>query len=82
VLGQVQYPRAVPIPAREVLTVSKAISLAGGFGRFAKDSRVQLLRRGAQPATVDVRAVLASEAGASDPELRAGDTIFVPESRF
>lgn len=82
VLGQVQYPRAVPLPSREVLTVSKAISLAGGFGRYAKDSRVQLVRRGAQPQIVDVRAVLDGDKNASDPELKAGDTVFVPESRF
>lgn len=82
VLGQVQYPRAVPIPAREALTVSKAISLAGGFGRFAKTSKVQIVRRDTQPITVDVGAVLGGEAGASDPALRAGDTVFVPESRF
>lgn len=82
VLGQVQYPRAVPLPAREVLTVSKAISLAGGFGRFAKEGKVQLVRRGAQPQVVDVRAVLDGAADAVDPALKAGDTIFVPESRF
>jgi polysaccharide export outer membrane protein len=82
VLGQVQYPRAVPIPAREVLTVSKAISLAGGFGRFAKETKVQLVRRGAQPVIVDVRAVLDGEQGVEDPPLKAGDTVFVPESRF
>jgi polysaccharide export outer membrane protein len=82
VLGQVQYPRAVPIPAREVLTISKAISLAGGFGRYAKETKVQLVRKGAQPQVIDVRAALDGVAGASDPELKAGDTVFVPESRF
>lgn len=82
VLGQVQYPRAVPIPAREVLTVSKAISLAGGFGRYAKETRVQLVRKGAQPAVIDVRAALDGDKDAVDPELKAGDTVFVPESRF
>lgn len=82
VLGQVQYPRAVPLPSREVLTVSKAISLAGGFGRYAKEGSVQLVRRGSQPVVVDVKAVLDSRDGAQDPELRAGDTVFVPESRF
>lgn len=81
VLGQVQMPRAVSIPAHEHITVSKAISLAGGFGRYAKDSKVQLMRRGEAPRQVDVRAVLDGTA-AEDPELRAGDTIFVPESRF
>lgn len=82
VLGQVQYPRPVPIPSHELVTVSKAISFAGGFGRFAKDSKVQLIRRGAQPQVVDVRAVLDGSPGAKDPEVRAGDTVFVPESRF
>jgi len=82
VLGQVQYPRAVPLPSRERLTVSKAISIAGGFGRFAKESAVQLVRRGSQPVVVDIHAVLAGNDGAIDPELQAGDTVFVPESRF
>lgn len=82
VLGQVQYPRAVPLPSHEALTVSKAISLAGGFGRFAKDSKVQIVRRGAQPQVVDVHAVLEGRKDAVDPELKAGDTVFVPESRF
>lgn len=82
VLGQVANPRAVPMPTRESLTVSKAISLAGGFGRFAREGKVQLLRRDSQPQTIDVKAVLDGTAGAADPELRAGDTVFVPESRF
>lgn len=82
VLGEVQTPRAVPVPARESLTVSKAVSLAGGFGRFAKESRVQLLRRGAEPQVIDVRAILDGRSDVSDPVLRAGDTVFVPESRF
>jgi protein involved in polysaccharide export with SLBB domain len=70
----------VPVPADEHLTVSKAISLAGGFGRFARETSVQLVRRGEQPVVVDVQAVLAGRA--EDPVLRAGDTVFVPESRF
>ncbi len=82
VLGQVAYPRAVPLPTRERLTVSKAISLGGGFGRYARERAVQLVRRGEQPVTVDVRAVLDGSRDATDPELRAGDTVFVPESRF
>jgi len=81
VLGQVQNARAVPMPNNEALTVSKAISLAGGFSRFAKEDKVQLLRRGVPPQSIDVKALLAGDGG-SDPVLRAGDTIFVPESRF
>lgn len=82
VLGQVHTPQAVPVTSREVLTVSKAISLAGGFARFAKDSRVQILRPGQAALTVDVRAVLDGAKDAADPQLQAGDTVFVPESRF
>jgi polysaccharide biosynthesis/export protein len=82
VLGQVQAPRAIPLPAHERLTVSKAISLAGGFGRFARESHVQLVRAQQQPVIIDVRAVLNGSDGVVDPELRAGDTVFVPESRF
>lgn len=82
VLGQVQAPRAIPLPAHERLTVSKAISLAGGFGRFARESHVQLVRARQQPVVIDVRAVLDGRSGAADPELQAGDTVFIPESRF
>lgn len=82
VLGQVLRPGAVPLPARESLTVARAIALSGGFDRFARESRVHLLRPGHQPVVVDVRAVLEGQADAADPPLAAGDTVFVPESRF
>ena len=82
VLGQVLRPGAVPLPAREVLTVSRAIALTGGFDRFAREGRVHLLRPGQPPVVLDVRAVLEGQTGASDPPLTAGDTVFVPESRF
>lgn len=82
VLGEVQAPQAIPVPSREILTVSKSISLAGGFARFAKESRVQLVRPGQPAVTVDVRAVLDGNAGVADPQVHAGDTVFVPESRF
>lgn len=82
VLGQVEKPGALALPAREALTVSKAVSLAGGFGRFAREGKVQLVRPGAPPIVVDVPAVLEGRKGAEDPTLRAGDTVFVPESRF
>jgi polysaccharide export outer membrane protein len=82
VLGQVQRPGPVPVPAREPLTVSRALTLAGGFDRFAKETRVHLLRTGEPVRSLDLRAVLDGKAGAEDPVLRPGDTVFVPESRF
>lgn len=82
VIGMVQHPGPVIIPATEPLTVSKAISLTGGFEKFARQSEVQLIREGQKVETVDVRAVLTGGEGARDPRLLPGDTVFVPESRL
>jgi protein involved in polysaccharide export with SLBB domain len=82
VLGQVAHPGALPMPASELLTVSRAVTMAGGFDRFAKEGAVNLLRLGEPVRSLDVRAVLEGDPEAEDPTLKAGDTIFVPESRF
>lgn len=82
VLGRVQRPGALELPTQGRLTVSKAISMAGGFERFARDGAVQLLRGAERPVTIDVEAVLAGKDGHQDPVLQPGDTVFVPESRF
>jgi len=80
IFGQVRLPGAINLPSQERLTVAKAISIAGGFDRFAKQEEVQLLR-GGQVISTNVKAALEGKAGA-DQELRPGDTVFVPESRF
>jgi len=82
VLGQVTRPGPFPMPEQGPLTVSKAITTAGGFERFAKQSKVQVMRDGKRLAVVDVRKVLQGEQTESDIALRPGDTVFVPESRF
>ena len=82
VIGMVQKPGAVPLPATEPLTVSKAISLTGGFDKFARQSDVQVIRGGKRVEVVDMRAVLTGGKGANDPRLEPGDTIYVPESRL
>lgn len=81
IIGQVRRPGALNLPGQEALTVSKAISLAGGFDRFARQTDVQLIRSGEPVQTVDTRALLRGDGG-SDPQLKPGDTVFVPESRF
>jgi len=81
ILGQVKKPGALDLPGTEDLTVSKAISLAGGFERFGRQSEVQIIRGGKTMIIVDVKAVL-SGAKAEDPTLKPGDTVFVPETRF
>lgn len=82
VLGRVNRAGHVNLPSQERLTVSKAISLAGGFDRYARTGQVQLLRAGAPTVAVDVEALLAGDARTPDPELHPGDTVFVPASRF
>ena len=81
ILGQVKKPGAVDLPGAEDLTVSKAISIAGGFERFGRQSEVQVIRNGVTIKVVDVKAALAGS-HVEDPKLLPGDTIFVPETRF
>jgi polysaccharide export outer membrane protein len=82
IIGQVGKPGAVNLPSQEILTVSKAVSLAGGFGQYAKQADVQLMRSGKRVQVVDVRAILTGDTKIQDPVLEPGDTVFVPESRF
>lgn len=82
VLGRVQRPGPIALPTSEALTVSKAISMAGGFDRFARDGSVQLLRLAGPAVLVDVSAILGGRTGIDDPQLKPGDTVFVPQSRF
>lgn len=82
IIGQVGKPGAVNLPSQEVLTVSKAVSLAGGFSQYAKQADVQLMRSGKRVQVVDVRAILTGDTKIQDPVLEPGDTVFVPESRF
>ena len=82
IIGQVGKPGAVNLPSQEVLTVSKAVSLAGGFSQYAKQGEVQLMRSGKRVQVVDVRAILTGDNKIQDPVLEPGDTVFVPESRF
>lgn len=80
VIGKVTRPGAINLPSQEVLTVSKAISLAGGFDRFAVQDGVQLVRLGKVQA-IDVRGLLSGKA-VDDPVLQQGDTVYVPEAHF
>jgi polysaccharide export outer membrane protein len=82
VIGQVNHPGAVALPSQEPLTVSKAISLAGGFDRYAREGNVQLLRAGVPVQTIDVAAILTGDKSKDDPRLAPGDTVFVPQRRY
>ena len=80
VIGQVAQPGAVILPNQEKLTLSKAISLRGGFTRYAREGGVILIREG-ENLPVDVNAILKRQ-GPQRPELQPGDTVYVPASRF
>lgn len=82
VLGQVNRPGAVTVAGGDAITVSKALSLAGGLDRYARENAVQLLRPGEAARTIDVEAILEGAAGMADPLLKPGDTLFVPTRRF
>lgn len=79
VTGQVKLPGSVP-SSQVNLTVARAISLVGGFDKYARMSQVQLLRAGQPVRVVDVVAILAGDG--EDPALIPGDMINVPERRF
>ena len=82
ILGQVTRPGAVDLPSLQSLTVSKGISIAGGFDKYAKTSKVYLIRTNEKVRVIDVGAILEGDTRTEDPILQPGDTVYVPESRL
>jgi protein involved in polysaccharide export with SLBB domain len=81
VTGRVKNAGALNQTGIDHLTLSKAISLAGGFDTYAKQTQVQLIRDGEAIRVIDVQALLNGQRG-DDPVLMPGDTVVVPESHF
>lgn len=86
VLGAVNNPGAYDDVQGQKLTVTKLISLAGGFDKWSKKSAVRVYRQGQSGPerirTVDVAAVLESGDLAQDFALEPGDIVFVPQSAW
>lgn len=83
VMGRVLKPGAIDIPSEERISLTKAISLAGGFDKYARQTDVQLIREGRRLSEVNVQALLNGDSpGAEDPILKPGDTVYIPEARF
>jgi protein involved in polysaccharide export with SLBB domain len=84
-VGPVRMPGPQEIPSDEVLTLSKAILRAGGFGDYADRKNVRVTRKasaaGAQDQifTVNVAEILEKGKTESDLRLESGDLIYVPE---
>jgi polysaccharide export outer membrane protein len=84
-VGPVRMAGPQEIPSDEVLTLSKAILRAGGFGDYADKHKVRVTRKGGaaggqdQVFTVDVAEILEKGKTESDFPLGPGDLIYVPE---
>jgi polysaccharide export outer membrane protein len=81
IIGLVNKPGSINLPSLESVTVSKAISLAGGFDKYANKNSVMLHRAGERPREINVGKILKGDGG-DDPQLKPGDVISVPESRL
>lgn len=82
VYGEVRVPGPVVLPPNEVFTVSKAIVGAGGFGEFAKQTRVQVIQNPGpdqKVIVVDMKAVFEQAMTDKDVVLTSGDRVFVPK---
>jgi polysaccharide export outer membrane protein len=85
IVGPVRAPGPQDIPSDEVLTLSKAILRAGGFGDYADRHKVEVRRKSSAPGgkdqvfTVDVVQILEKGKSDDDLPLEAGDVIFIPE---
>lgn len=84
VLGMVNRPGKVPIPPEEDMTLTKAISGAGGHNRLADLSRVRLTRtdESGKPKVMRINFSEISRGKAADIKLQDGDSIFVEERIF
>ncbi len=82
--GEVARPGKYEL--RGDLTVNEAIAIAGGFTQQARHSQVVLFRRVstevAEAHLIDVKKMLNSRNLREDLHLRAGDFVFVPQSRI
>ena len=82
--GQVVAQGAVDLPLDAPMTVSQAITKAGGFKEFAKDNAVRVVRKNGPKKkgyVVDVKAVQHGDID-KDFVLEPGDQIVVDESKF
>ncbi len=86
VIGQVGRPGPIVVPDGEILTLTKAVSLAGGPGRGAKLDSVGIVRMGPDRKPVatkyDLKALLRGDPKNKviDPILQDGDLVVIAQS--
>ena len=86
VLGRVQNPGRIAIPATRDMTVSGAIQQSGGFAPSAKDTAILVTRSlpdgRTEKRTINLKAVGTAGRLEEDIVLEANDVVFVPELLF
>jgi len=85
VIGQITRPGKVPVDLDQPTDLITAIAMAGDFTRLARKSKVTVTRRVAphgekKAFVVDVGDIISGKADSF--RVYAGDTIYVPETRF
>lgn len=82
-LGAVAKRGAISLPLNQEVTLARTILGSGGFGEFANDSRVRVLRTAPdgtkQELAVNVGRILKTGSFEDDVPLQNGDVIIVPE---
>ena len=85
-LGEVSSQGAVSLPMGQEATLAKTILGTGGFGRFANERNVELIRTGPdgvkQTMSVNVGRILRTGTFEEDVPLQDGDVIIVRERLF
>lgn len=82
-LGEVTRQGAVSLPMGQEATLAKTILSTGGFGRFANDRNVELIRTGPdgvkQTTSINVGRILRNGTFEDDVPLQDGDVVIVRE---
>jgi len=85
-MGEVRAPGPLELPRDDVLTISRAVLRAGGFGDFADEKHVQVTRKGPggtnQVFIINVKAILDDNKVQEDRKAEPGDLIYVPAKTF
>ena len=80
VMGKVATPGAVVMPS-STMTVTQALSMAGGLDRFAKENKIKILRKtgeGQIQGFVRYKDIRSGKDLSTNYQLLPGDTIVVP----
>ena len=83
-MGAVRKPGRYEQPASREITLIQAIAKAGGATERANLKKVQLLRKGpsGKQTTLVMNLARIRRGEETDPVLRDGDVVFVPETFF